>query len=173
MNMTSECLKAEQKSDVPPPPPLPPNMVEPAEENAKERQTHQPLATISIQDLNSVQLRRTVAGKTMSVPLNVPGVPANMPFSNQKNDLIAELKMSKDIIGIKKMKVERVKMEEKQEKEIMSEISRQFSVDVFVEKVGNSGRPPWQKLKKLNPVVPLSMKRFFTIKKYLYGDFYP
>jgi hypothetical protein len=71
--MTSECLKAEQKSDVPPPPPLPPNMVEPAEENAKERQTHQPLATISIQDLNSVQLRRTVAGKTMSVPLNVPG----------------------------------------------------------------------------------------------------
>lgn len=60
-----------------------------------------------------------------------------MPFSNQKNDLIAELKMSKDIIGIKKMKVERVKMEEKQEKEIMSEISRQFSVDVFVEKVGN------------------------------------
>lgn len=45
--------------------------------------------------------------------------------------------MSKDIIGIKKMKVERVKMEEKQEKEIMTEISRQFSVDVFVEKVGN------------------------------------
>ncbi|KAI5755731.1 hypothetical protein M8J77_019253 [Diaphorina citri] len=150
MNMTSECLKAEQKSDVPPPPPLPPNMVEPAEENAKERQTHQPLATISIQDLNSVQLRRTVAGKTMSVPLNVPGVPANMPFSNQKNDLIAELKMSKDIIGIKKMKVERVKMEEKQEKEIMSEISRQFSVDVFVEKIpekDNNGVPipPWKR----------------------------
>lgn len=34
------------------------------------------------------------------------------------------------------MKVERVKMEEKVGKEIATEISKQFSVDTFVEKVG-------------------------------------
>lgn len=43
--------------------------------------------------------------------------------------------MSRDISGIKKMKVERVKMEEKQEKELVTEITRQFSVENFVEKV--------------------------------------
>ena len=57
------------------------------------------------------------------------------PFQAQKEDLIAELKMSKDIIGIKKMKVERTKLEEKAGKEIATEISKQFSVDHFVEKV--------------------------------------
>ena len=57
------------------------------------------------------------------------------PFQSQKQDLIAELKMSKDILGIKKMKVERVKMEEKQEKELATEISRQFSVENFVGQV--------------------------------------
>lgn len=57
------------------------------------------------------------------------------PFQSQKQDLIAELKISKDISGIKKLKVERVKMEEKQEKELVTEISRQFSVENFVEKV--------------------------------------
>lgn len=57
------------------------------------------------------------------------------PFQSQKQDLIAELKISKDISGIKKLKVERVKMEEKQEKELVTEISRQFSIENFVEKV--------------------------------------
>lgn len=52
-----------------------------------------------------------------------------------KQDLIEELKKSKDITGIKKMKVEKVKMEEQHEKELVSEISKQLSVDSFVEKV--------------------------------------
>lgn len=43
--------------------------------------------------------------------------------------------MSKDITGIKKLKVERVKLEEKQEKEMVIEIGRQFSIETFVEKV--------------------------------------
>lgn len=46
--------------------------------------------------------------------------------------------MSKDITGIKKMKVERVKIEEQQEKEIITEITRQLSTDSFVEKVCTS-----------------------------------
>ncbi|KAK9505550.1 hypothetical protein O3M35_009576 [Rhynocoris fuscipes] len=43
--------------------------------------------------------------------------------------------MSKDISGIKKLKVERVKQEEKQGKEIASTISKQFTVDYFVDKM--------------------------------------
>lgn len=43
--------------------------------------------------------------------------------------------MSKDISGIKKLKVERVKQEEKQGKEMASTISKQFTVDYFVDKV--------------------------------------
>lgn len=53
----------------------------------------------------------------------------------QKEDLIAELKMSKDITGIKKMKVERAKVEERQEKEMFTEITKQFTTTSFVEKV--------------------------------------
>jgi hypothetical protein len=54
----------------------------------------------------------------------------------QKEDLIAELKMSKDITGIKKLKVERAKVEEQQEREMFSEITRQLTANSFVEKVG-------------------------------------
>jgi hypothetical protein len=54
----------------------------------------------------------------------------------QKEDLIAELKLSKDITGIKKLKVERAKVEEQQEKELFSEITRQLTANSFVEKVG-------------------------------------
>lgn len=52
-----------------------------------------------------------------------------------KQDLIEELKKSKDITGIKKMKVEKVKMEEQHEKELVTEIVKQLSVESFVEKV--------------------------------------
>lgn len=57
------------------------------------------------------------------------------PFQVAKQDLIEELKKSKDITGIKKMKVEKVKMEEQHEKELVTEITKQISVESFVEKV--------------------------------------
>lgn len=115
----------------PPPPPLP------AEDNISPttaRKQQQPLGAISIQDLNSVQLRRTdkmMAAKTLSAPLRH----SDQPFLLQKEDLIAELKMSKDITGIKKLKVERARVEEQQEKQMFTEITRQLTANSFVEKI--------------------------------------
>ncbi|CAH1406733.1 unnamed protein product [Nezara viridula] len=126
-----------QDEPSPPAPPLPPPP--PA----------QPLSTITIQDIASVQLRRTKAAKTMSCPpQSLAGT--DTPFLAQKEDLIAELKMSKDISGIKKLKVERTKQEEKVGKEIATEISKQFSVDHFVEKMPDKDAagnpiPPWKR----------------------------
>lgn len=62
---------------------------------------------------------------------------AEQPFLAQKEDLIAELKASKDITGIKKLKVERAKVEERNEKELFSEITRSLTANSFVEKVGS------------------------------------
>lgn len=59
----------------------------------------------------------------------------NESFLSQKTDLIAELKMSKDIHGIKKMKVEKARMEDKHDKETYSELTRQFTANHFVDQV--------------------------------------
>lgn len=59
----------------------------------------------------------------------------NESFLSQKIDLIAELKMSKDIHGIKKMKVEKARMEDRYDKETYSEITRQFTASHFVDQV--------------------------------------
>lgn len=59
----------------------------------------------------------------------------NESFLSQKTDLIAELKMSKDIHGIKKMKTEKARMENNYGKEGYSEIARQFTASHFVEQV--------------------------------------
>lgn len=53
----------------------------------------------------------------------------------QKTDLIAELKRTKDIPGIKKLKVERAQVEKTQEQNLMSEINKAFSVTKFVDQV--------------------------------------
>lgn len=129
-----------------PPPPPPPEIlldVKFAAENDSEttKKQNQPLSTISIEDLNSVRLRRTdkmPASKTFSAPLrsiSLQCLTNEEAYMAQKTDLIAELKMSRDITGIKKMKVERAKKEETLEKELISEISKQFSPTKFVEKV--------------------------------------
>ncbi|XP_075238269.1 espin protein forked [Lycorma delicatula] len=137
----------------PPPPPLPPQL--PSDNGTAPRSHQQPLSTISIQDLNSVQLRRTekkvIASKTMSAPprAHVTGT-TEEPYKTQKEDLIAELKLSKSITGIRKLKVERVRMEERHEKEIVTEIAKTLSVDSFVEKIpekDSTGNPipPWKR----------------------------
>ncbi|CAB0032204.1 unnamed protein product [Trichogramma brassicae] len=144
----------------PPPPPLPPPPMGPlsnggnnnnssgaAAAAATDRQQQQqlrqqqPLATISIQDLTSVQLRRTNnkmhAAKTFSAPPNrsVSMTNVSESFFVQKTDLIAELKKTKDILGIKKMKVQRAQVEKSQEQNMMSEISKTFSIANFVDQI--------------------------------------
>lgn len=59
----------------------------------------------------------------------------NEAFLSQKTDLIAELKMSKDINGIRKMKVEKAKMEGSYDKGAYTDITKQFTATHFVETV--------------------------------------
>lgn len=54
---------------------------------------------------------------------------------SQKVDLIAELKASKDITGIKKMKVERAKLEDRHSSSVYGEATRQFTPNNFVDTV--------------------------------------
>lgn len=58
-------------------------------------------------------------------------------FFIQKTDLIAELKRTKDIPGIKKLKVEMAQVEKTQEQNLMSEINKVFNVSNFVDQVNN------------------------------------
>lgn len=59
----------------------------------------------------------------------------NEAFLSQKIDLIAELKMSKDINGIRKLRVEKAKMEGSYDKEAYVDITKQFTATHFVETV--------------------------------------
>ncbi|ENN81708.1 hypothetical protein YQE_01913, partial [Dendroctonus ponderosae] len=122
MDKEEEQTNSDSKVVGPPPPPLP-------EFNA-----------ISIQDLNSVQLRRTeklVASKTFSAPtrsVSLQCLNTADSFMAQKTDLIAELKMSKDLTGLKKMKIEKAKTEQTLEREVIVEIRKQFTANNFIEK---------------------------------------
>lgn len=79
-------------------------------------------------------LAKTFSAPTRSVSMQCLST-TNDAFLSQKIDLIAELKQSKDITGIKKMKVERAKMEVKQENEAYTEVTKQFTASNFVDTV--------------------------------------
>ncbi|KAK2581251.1 hypothetical protein KPH14_008041 [Odynerus spinipes] len=150
--------KEKESPPGPPPPPLSPlqkprgipstnttatttTTTSPSSEAESPKSPQQPLATISIQDLTSIQLRRTNtkmnAAKTFSAPPPRSASMTNVsePFFVQKTDLIAELKRTKDIPGIKKLKVERAQVEKTQEQNLISEISKAFSVSNFVDQI--------------------------------------
>lgn len=76
-------------------------------------------------------LSKTFSAPTRSMSMQCLSS-TNESFLSQKIDLIAELKMSKDIHGIKKMKVEKAKLEDK---DTYSEMSRQFTATHFVDQV--------------------------------------
>ncbi|XP_076233099.1 espin protein forked [Calliopsis andreniformis] len=139
-----------EPSNGPPPPPLSPLQKawrngDAGTSNSNESEQFcknpQPLATISIQDLTSIQLRRTTAKmnatKTFSAPppRSVSMTNVSESFFVQKTDLIAELKRTKDIPGIKKLKVEMAQVEKTQEQNLMSEINKAFSVSNFVDQI--------------------------------------
>lgn len=77
-------------------------------------------------------LSKTFSAPTRSMSMQCLSS-TNEAFLSQKTDLIAELKMSKDINGIKKMKVERARLD--QDKETYSELTRQFTASHFVDQV--------------------------------------
>jgi hypothetical protein len=86
---------------------------------------------------------RSMSMQCLSTSISTPSASlATTPTTPQeqlmfhKIDLIAELKMSKDIAGVKKMKVERAKMENIQDSDVYSEVTRQFTAENFVEQVG-------------------------------------
>ncbi|KOX80036.1 hypothetical protein WN51_06450, partial [Melipona quadrifasciata] len=141
--------EGKESSAGPPPPPLSPlrrsrlprSNDEPNADPDCPRVASQPLATISIQDLTSIQLRRTTAKmnatKTFSAPppRSVSMTNVSESFFVQKTDLIAELKRTKDIPGIKKLKVEMAQVEKTQEQNLMSEINKAFNVSNFVDQI--------------------------------------
>lgn len=94
----------------------------------------------------SLQLRRTenkILSKTYSTPPTRSQSmqclsSTNEAFLSQKIDLIAELKMSKDINGIRKLRVEKAKMEGSYDKEAYTDITKQFTATHFVETVSIS-----------------------------------
>ncbi|XP_055389695.1 probable serine/threonine-protein kinase cdc7 isoform X2 [Condylostylus longicornis] len=127
----------------PPPPPI---------QDTVTRKQHQPLSAISIQDLNSVQLRRTetkMLSKTFSAPTRSISMQCLSTTNDAflKTDLIAELKMSKDIPGIKKLKVEKAKQAER---EHYTELSKQFTASKFVDQIPDKDQagniiPDWKR----------------------------
>ncbi|KAK9296823.1 hypothetical protein QLX08_009236 [Tetragonisca angustula] len=141
--------EGKESSAGPPPPPLSPlrrsrlprGNDETTADPDSPRVASQPLATISIQDLTSIQLRRTTAKmnatKTFSAPppRSVSMTNVSESFFVQKTDLIAELKRTKDIPGIKKLKVEMAQVEKTQEQNLMSEINKAFNVSNFVDQI--------------------------------------
>lgn len=52
-----------------------------------------------------------------------------------KTDLIAELKISKDISGIRKMKVEKAKLADKHDQDNYADIQKKFTSVKFIEQV--------------------------------------
>jgi hypothetical protein len=79
-----------------------------------------------------------LASKTFSAPTRSISMQClsstNEQYLSQKTDLIAELKMSKDITGIKKIKYERAKLDRSSSSEVYSD-NRQFTIQNFVDSV--------------------------------------
>ncbi|CAL4113772.1 unnamed protein product, partial [Meganyctiphanes norvegica] len=107
------------------------------------------LPTISVSDLKSVQLKKTEVKSMKSLPLPIrAGMSAVPAFSNQKNDVIAELKMSQDVGGVRALKTERAKEEEKITNLETDELKKVFAPDNFVPKeYDNAGNyiPEWKR----------------------------
>ncbi|UYV68653.1 ESPN [Cordylochernes scorpioides] len=81
--------------------------------------------SVTVEQLQTIQLKKTE--KANPEDRNVVLL--------QKNNLIAELKQSKDISGIKKLKEEKSKLEVEMEKQQAVDLAQQFKAENFVDKV--------------------------------------
>ncbi|XP_028164036.1 espin isoform X4 [Ostrinia furnacalis] len=139
--ITAPCKRDDSAAEArpPPPPPVPSDPVPPPPPQPPATNA-QPLAAISSAELSAVRLR-TPATKTLSAPpparsVSLQCLPsAAENYRSAKTDLIEELKMSKDITGIKKMKVERARRESLQDKETFTEFTKRFTAENFVDQV--------------------------------------
>lgn len=135
--ITAPCKRDDSAAEArpPPPPPVPDNVPPPPPQPPL---THQPLAAISSAELSAVRLRAPAA-KTLSAPparsVSLQCLPSAADYRSAKTDLIEELKMSKDITGIKKLKVERARRESLQDKETFTEFTKRFTAENFVDQV--------------------------------------
>ncbi|XP_048482228.1 espin isoform X4 [Plutella xylostella] len=135
--ITAPCKRDEAPAEARPPPPPPAPDHAPAPPPPPPHQ-HQPLAAISSAELCAVRLRAPAA-KTLSAPpparsVSLQCLPsAAENYRTVKTDLIEELKMSKDITGIKKLKVERARRESLQDKETFTEFTKRFTAENFVD----------------------------------------
>lgn len=83
-------------------------------------------------------LSKTFSAPTRSISMQCLSS-TNEQYLSQKTDLIAELKMSKDITGIKKMKVERSKVD--RNSEVYSDVNRQFTSKIYLDTVKSLKEP--------------------------------
>ncbi|XP_059057729.1 espin isoform X1 [Achroia grisella] len=138
--ITAPCKRDDRAAEArpPPPPPVPNGNVPPPPPQPPAVAPTQPLAAISSAELSAVRLR-TPATKTLSAPPPARSVSLQClssgaeNYKSAKTDLIEELKMSKDITGIKKMKVERARRESLQDKETFTEFTKRFTAENFVD----------------------------------------
>ncbi|XP_037089652.1 espin-like [Pollicipes pollicipes] len=98
-----------------------------------------PLVAISANELQKVQLRKTdKLTKTYSAPVGcATGAPAGGDLVNvqRKDDLIAELKRSKDMDGVRKLREERAKSAVQILREESKELVREFTADAFLSEI--------------------------------------
>ncbi|XP_013773515.2 PHD finger protein rhinoceros-like isoform X2 [Limulus polyphemus] len=120
-----------------PPPPSGPLVIPPP----------QPNFGVTKEALQSVNLKKTDkptnTGRTILLQ-------KNESIKDKKNDLIAELKKSKDIHGVKKMKEERVKQEQEEMQKKASDIAKQCTTERFLDKIPEVDAngcpiPPWKR----------------------------
>ncbi|GFY69193.1 uncharacterized protein TNIN_100331 [Trichonephila inaurata madagascariensis] len=94
-----------------------------------------PLFNVTVEQLQTVQLKKT----------DKPSTPERTVLL-QKNDLIAELKQTKDIQGVRKMKEERSKIEEV----FTADMAQNFKAEKFVDQIPEVDAngcviPPWKR----------------------------
>ncbi|KAK2710331.1 hypothetical protein QYM36_013849 [Artemia franciscana] len=106
-----------------------------------------PIPTISVIELQSVQLKKI---DKLSRTVSAPSRSTAIEKQSTKADLIAELKVSKNIDGIRKMKEDKIKEVVNGEKKREEDMKKEFSAEKFVQKIPDTDSngqiiPEWKR----------------------------